>query len=176
MDPAELEAVILYQLAALDGMARSEGLAMTHVKPHGALNNAACEDPALAATVARAVKAYAPELILLAPALSCLYAAGQEAGLPVVAEVFADRAYLDDGRLVPRSRPDAMIHGAEASLAHVLRMLDEEAIVSVGGKRLPTAIGSICVHGDGPEAVATAAHLRRELAARGFALVPLPEL
>jgi len=173
MDPAELEAVLLYQLAALDGMARAEGLRMAHVKPHGALNNAACEDPALAATVARAVKAYAPELILLAPACSCLYTAGREAGLPVVAEVFADRAYLDDGRLVPRSRPGALIHGAEASLAHVLRMLEEQAIVSVNGHRLPTEIGSICVHGDGPEAVATAAHLRRELTARGYELGPL---
>lgn len=176
MSAEELEAALLYQLAALDGMARAEGLRMAHVKPHGALNNAACEDPVLAATIARAVKAYSPELILLAPACSCLLTAGRDAGLSTVAEVFADRAYLDDGRLVPRSRPDAMIHGAAAALAHVLRMLEEGAIVSVNGKRLPTAIGSICVHGDGPEAVATAAHLRRELAVRGYTLVPLTEL
>lgn len=173
LPPAELEAVILYQLAALDGMARIEGVTMRHVKPHGALSNMACRDADLAHTVAAAVRAYDPELILLAPALSALYRAGQAAGLPVVAEIFADRAYLDDGNLVPRSRPDAMIHGAEASLAHVVAMLEAQALISVSGRRLPTSIGSICVHGDGPEAVATARHLRDELERRGYRLAPL---
>lgn len=171
--PAELEAIILYQLAALDGMARVEGLALRHVKPHGALSNMACADAALARTVANAIKTYNPALILLAPALSELYKAGEAAGLPVVAEIFADRAYLDDGNLVPRSRPDAMIHGAAASLAHVSAMLDEQALISVSGKRLPTPIGSICVHGDGPDAVATARHLRDELVRRGYQPAPL---
>jgi UPF0271 protein len=91
----------------------------------------------------------------------------------VVAEIFADRAYLDDGNLVPRSRPDAMIHGAAAALAHVSAMLDEQALISVNGKRLPTPIGSICVHGDGPDAVATARHLRDELVRRGYQPAPL---
>jgi len=176
MAPAELQAAILYQIAALDGMARVEGLRVTHIKPHGALNNAACEDRALADTVAQAIRAYDPTLILLAPALSQLCAAGAAAGLPVVEEIFADRAYLDDGQLVPRSRPDAMIHGAAASYAHVRRMLEEGAIVSVTGKRLPCRIGSICVHGDGAEAVATAAHLKERLAADGYRLVGLPDL
>lgn len=176
MAPAELQAAILYQIAALDGMAKVEGLRVTHVKPHGALNNAACEDWALADTVVQAIRAYDQTLILLAPALSQLCAAGAAAGLPVVEEVFADRAYLDDGQLVPRSRPDAMIHGAEASYAHVRRMLEEGAIVSVTGKRLPCRIGSICVHGDGAEAVATAAYLKERLAADGYSLLGLPDL
>lgn len=176
MAPKELEAAILYQIAALDGMARAEGGRITHVKPHGALNNAACVDRALADTVVRATAAYRRDLILLAPALSELAAAGETAGLPVVAEVFADRAYLDDGQLVPRSQAGAMVHGAEAALAHVLGMLEAGAIVSITGKRLPTAIGSICVHGDGADAVATASHLRQELAARGYELVSLTEL
>lgn len=173
---AELEAVLLYQIAALDGMSRCEGWPISHVKPHGALNNEACADRTVADIVARAIAAYDRDLILLAPALSKLAIAGQEAGLRVVAEVFADRAYLDDGQLVPRSQPGAMVHGAEASLHHVLRMLDEDAIVSLTGQRLPTTIGSICVHGDGPEAVATARHLRQELSARGYELLPLPLL
>lgn len=176
LDPAELEAVLIYQIAALDGMARTEGLRLGHVKAHGALSNMACADLSLARTVARAIAAYQPKLILLAPALSCLCSAGHEAGLAVVEEIFADRAYLDDGQLVPRSRPDAMIHGAERSLAHVEAMLAEQAIISITGKRLPTAIGSICVHGDGPEAVATAAHLRVELERKGWRLQPLPAL
>ncbi len=176
LDAAELEALLLYQIAALDGMARTEGLRVGHVKVHGALNNMACADLALARTVAGAVKAYDPALILLAPALSCLCTAGREAGLAVFEEIFADRAYLDDGQLVPRSRADAMIHGAARSLSHVEAMLEEQALISVSGKRLPTAIGSICVHGDGPEAVATAAYLRAELERKGYQLRPLGAL
>lgn len=173
MAPEELEAAILYQIGALAGLAQAEGLRLAHVKPHGALNNAACADLELARTVCRAVLACDRQLILLAPALSQLAAAGREAGLPVVEELFADRAYLDDGQLVPRSRPGAMIHGADASLAHVLRMLEEGAIVSVNGQRLPVRAGSVCVHGDNAEAVATARTLREGLQAAGYAIAPL---
>jgi UPF0271 protein len=149
---------------------------MSHVKPHGALSNMACVDPALARTVVDAIKDFDPALILLAPALSKLAEAGYLGGLPVVEEIFADRAYLDDGQLVPRARPDAMIHGAEASLAHVSAMLDEQALISVSGQRLPCTIGSICVHGDGPDAVRTARFLREELLHRGYRLAPLEQL
>ncbi|CAG0934736.1 MAG: hypothetical protein EFKGCFLK_02844 [Rhodocyclaceae bacterium] len=173
MAPEELEAAILYQIGALAGLAQAEGLRLAHVKPHGALNNAACADLELARTVCRAVLACDRQLILLAPALSQLAAAGHEAGLPVVEELFADRAYLDDGQLVPRSRPGAMIHGADASLAHVLRMLEEGAIVGVNGQRLPVRAGSVCVHGDNAEAVATARTLREGLQAAGYAIAPL---
>ena len=174
--PEELEAMVIYQIGALAGLAAAEGLRVGHVKPHGALNNAACADLELARTVCRAVAAVDRKLILLAPALSQLAAAGREAGLAVVEELFADRAYLDDGQLVPRSRPDAMIHGAEASLAHVRRMLEEASIVSVSGKRLPVQAGSVCVHGDNAEAVATAQRLREGLEATGYAIVALNHL
>jgi UPF0271 protein len=172
----ELEAIILYQIGALAGLARAEGLSVTHVKPHGALSNMACENDKIAETVARAVKAHNSDLILLAPALSPLAAAGRAAGLTVVQEIFADRAYLDDGQLVPRSRPDAMIHGAAAALAQVAAMLSEAAIVCASGKRLPTEIGSICVHGDGTDAVAIARHLNQALRDKGYELVGLPAL
>jgi len=174
--PAELEALLLYQVGALQAIAAAEGGRVQHVKPHGALNNLACADAAVADALARAVRALDPGLILLAPAHSELARAGERAGLRVALEVFADRAYLDDGQLVPRSRPDAMVHGAAASLAHVRRMLDEGAIVSVGGRRLPTAIDSICVHGDGPDAVASARAVRDGLAAAGYTLAPLAAL
>ena len=170
MKPDELEAALVYQIAALAGMAQGEGMRVGHVKIHGALSNMACADLELARTVVRAVTAFDSGLILLAPALSELCVAGREADLLVIDEIFADRAYLDDGQLVPRSRPDAMIHGAEASFAHVAAMLEAGALISVSGKRLATPIGSICVHGDGPEAVATAAHLRRELERAGWQL------
>lgn len=174
--PDELEAVLIYQIAALAGIAKSEGMRLAHVKIHGALSNMACDDLKLARTVVRAILAFDPDLILLAPALSQLCVAGREAGLRVIDEIFADRAYLDDGQLVPRARPDAMIHGAQASFAHVAAMLDAGALISVNGKRLETPIGSVCVHGDGPEAVATAAHLRSELERGGYRLKPLEAL
>ena len=176
LPPAELEAVLIYQMAALAGMAQAEGVKMGHVKPHGALSNMTCTDAALARTVVAAIRAFDADLILLAPACSALYAAGTEAGLRVVAEIFADRAYQDDGSLVPRSRPDAMIHGAGASLAHVSAMLAEQALISVNGVRRPTPIGSVCVHGDGPDAVATARFLRDALTRDGWALVGLDAL
>lgn len=176
MSPAEVEAMVIYQIGALQGIAAAEQHCVTHVKPHGALNNLACEDIDLARCVVRALRAAGPELILLAPALSALVSAGREAGLPVVEEIFADRQYTDDGNLVPRSHPQAMVHGAEASVRHVMAILDGASLVSIHGKRLPCAAGSICVHGDNAEAVATAQAVRAALQAAGYALVPLPGL
>jgi UPF0271 protein len=174
LSPAELENQVACQVGALAGIAALENIRVTHVKPHGALNNLACVDRSVADTICRAVVAIDRALILLAPAASELVAAGRAAGLPVVEEIFADRAYLPDGQLVPRSRPDAMIHGADACLAHVLAMLDAGALIAVDGTRIATPIGSICVHGDNPGAVAVARHLREQLAARGHQVLPLP--
>ncbi len=176
MAPAELGAAVIYQVGALAGFAAAEGGRLTHVKPHGALNNQACEDAALADTVARAVRAVDRELILLAPALSELLAAGQRAGLPVAAEIFADRAYTDAGTLVPRQQDGAVLHDHDAVVAHVLRMLDAGGIVARSGKLLPTPMHSICVHGDNPGAVDNARRLRVALEGRGAQLVGLPEL
>jgi UPF0271 protein len=103
-------------------------------------------------------------------------AAGRTAGLAVIEEIFADRAYLADGQLVPRSRPDAMIHGSAACLTHVLAMLDASALIAVDGTRIATPIGSICVHGDSPDAVDVARHLREQLGNRGFQMATLPEI
>jgi len=174
--PDELEAAVIYQVGALAGMAAAEGGRLSHVKPHGALNNQACEDAALADTVARAVRAVDRELILLAPALSELLAAGQRAGLQVAAEIFADRAYTDAGTLLPRSQPGAVLHDDDAVVAHVTRMLETGGIVAQSGKRLPTAMHSICVHGDNPGAAANARRLRAALQAAGWRLVGLPEV
>jgi UPF0271 protein len=173
MAPAEVEAMVVYQIGALQGIAAAEGHRVTHVKPHGALNNLACENLDLARCIARAVRAAGVEL-LLAPALSALVTAGREAGLVVVEEIFADRQYTDEGNLVPRSQPQAMVHGAAASVQHVMRMLEGGALVSIHGKRLPCAAGSICVHGDNAEAVATAQAVRTALKAAGYEPTPLP--
>ena len=175
MAPAEVEAMVVYQIGALQGIAAAEGHRVTHVKPHGALNNLACENLDLARCIARAVRAAGVDL-LLAPALSALVTAGREAGLVVVEEIFADRQYTDDGNLVPRSQPQAMVHGAAASVQHVMRILDGGALVSIHGKRLPCAAGSICVHGDNAEAVSTAKAVRAALQSAGYRLSTLPDL
>ena len=176
LSATELENQVAAQVGALSAIATLEAARVTHVKPHGALNNLACVDRSVADTICRAVRAIDPALIMLAPAASQLVAAGRAAGLAVIEEIFADRAYLPDGQLVPRSRPDAMIHGAEACLAHVLAMLEAGALIAVDGTRIATPIGSICVHGDSPGAVAVARHLREQLAARGHQVLPLPEI
>lgn len=176
MPLGELEAMLIYQIGALDACARAQGVRVTHVKPHGALSNVACAERKVADAVARAVRRLDPSLILLAPAASELIAAGREQGLPVVEEIFADRAYLDDGNLVPRSQPGAMIHGAEASLQHVMRMVEEQALISITGKRIPVNPQSICVHGDNADAVATAQVIREGLIKAGYSLVSIPEL
>ena len=168
--PDELEAMLIYQIGALQALAAAEGGRVRHVKPHGALSNLACADEALADTVARAVRALDRDLVLLAPACSALARAGERAGLAVAHEIFADRAYRPDGQLVPRRQPGAMIHGAEACRAHVLSMLEAGALIAIDGQRLPTPIDSICVHGDGPDAVAAADAIRAGLAAAGVAV------
>ena len=172
----ELEAMLIYQIGALDACARAQGSKVTHVKPHGALSNIASADRKVADAVARAVHRLDPSLILLAPAASQMALAGKEIGLKIVEEIFADRAYLDDGNLVPRSQPGAMIHGAQASLAHVLRMVEESALISINGKRIPVNPQSICVHGDNAEAVTVAQAIREGLTKAGYRLATIPEL
>nr|WP_281414061.1 5-oxoprolinase subunit PxpA [Rhodoblastus sphagnicola] len=171
----EVEAFVLYQLGALDGFARAHGSRVTHVKPHGALSNAACRDQNLAAAIARATKAYDPKLILLAPALSALAAAGQSENLATALEIYADRTCEDDGQLTPRGQQGAVIHAPDQCLAHVQKMLAAGGLVARSGKILPTPIHSICVHGDAPEAVSTAGALNAWLA-QAFTLAPLPLL
>ncbi|MFN0186693.1 MAG: LamB/YcsF family protein [Aquabacterium sp.] len=176
MTADELQACIVYQVGALMGTAAAEGHRVTHVKPHGALNNMACDDLPMARQVAAAVRAVDRDLILLAPALSALVTAGREAGLAVVEEIFADRNYTDDGALVPRRHPQAMVHGAEASVRHIRTILEGGALVSINGKRLPCGAGSICVHGDNAEAVATARAVREALQGAGWTLASLPAM
>jgi UPF0271 protein len=171
----EIEAFVLYQIGALDAFAREKGARVSHIKPHGALSNDACRDSKIAEAIVRAAKAFDGNLILLAPALSRLAEAGTAAGLRVAMEIFADRTYEDDGALASREKPGAVLHAAEDCLAHVEAMLAAGGIVSRNKKLLPTRIHSICVHGDGPGAVATAKALRQELAEK-FSLIPIPAL
>lgn len=173
---SEVEALVLYQLSAVAGMARALGHPMTHVKPHGALNNQACADRHLADVIARAIHRFNPGLILLAPVLSQLAAAGSAADLPVALEIFADRTYEGDGQLTPRSIAGSVLHGAEEARDHVLRMVEAGGIVTRTGQVLPTPFHSVCVHGDGAKAVAAARLIRHALEAAGHQILPLPGL
>lgn len=176
MSANDLEANLIYQIGALQAIAVAEGGRVTHVKPHGALHNVACADAAVATTVVKALRKLDPSMTLLAPPYSTLAQAAEDAGQPVRYEVFADRTYLDDGQLTPRSREGAVIHDSQACVEHLLRMLNAKAIVTANGLHLPSRIDSICVHGDGPEAVATAQAIRLALEAAGYTLTALPQL
>jgi UPF0271 protein len=170
MTPREIERAVAYQIGAAQAVAALAGARVTYVKAHGALANAAERDAAVANALARATRAVDPALVLLAIALSQQVLAGERAGLAVAHEIFADRAYVDDGRLQPRSEPGAVITDAGVAIARVREMLAEGALITVTGKRLPTPIDSVCVHGDTAHAVDMARALRAGLEAEGYAL------
>lgn len=168
MSDGEIERMVAYQIGAAAAMATWAGHRLTHVKAHGALANAAAAEAGIAAAVARAVRGVDRDLVLLAIALSEQVGAGEAAGLATVTEIFADRGYDEAGQLVARGRAGAMIDDPEEAAARALVMVEAGAIVTVSGRRLPTPIGSICVHGDSPHAVAAAGLLRRRLIDAGI--------
>jgi UPF0271 protein len=176
LSSAEIEAITAYQIGALAGIARAAGGQLSHVKPHGALNNLAAVDEAVALAIGRAIKGVDPALVFLAPSGSAMVAAGRQLGVPVIEEVFADRNYDDDGNLLTRSHPQAVIHDEKEVVARVLRMVREDSLVSVTGKKLPCRAQSVCVHGDTPGAVALASGLRQALDQAGVTVVGLREL
>ena len=167
---AEIERLVAYQIGAAQALAAYAGHRITHVKPHGALSNIAAEDNEIARAIARATKIVDPQLVFLAIAGTELERAGADEGLSVAREIFADRGYGDDGQLLPRGQDGAVLHDPQIIAARVLKMVEEGAVIAASGKRLPTRIDSICVHGDTPGAVAIAATVRKELAAAGVSL------
>lgn len=169
----EAYAAVLYQIGALRAFARAAGSDLRHVKPHGALYNDAARNPSLARGVARAVKAAGGNLILVGLPGCELETAAFDLDLPYAREFFADRAYQDDGSLVPRSRPDAVIHDEEACVERVLRAVRKGTVVTAGGKVLPVRADTVCLHGDNPEAVAFARRLRAALEAAGVPIRPV---
>ncbi|MBW8484928.1 LamB/YcsF family protein [Actinomadura parmotrematis] len=168
--PAELAAEVLYQLAALDGIARAEGTRVAYVKPHGALYNRIVRDPVQARAVADAVRAYDPALPLLTLPRSAVH--GVAGGLAVVAECFADRAYTPAGGLVPRREPGAVIHDAAAVVDRAVRMAVDGTVLAVDGTEIAVGARSICVHGDTPGAVGLARAVRAALLEAGVRLEP----
>jgi 5-oxoprolinase (ATP-hydrolysing) subunit A len=168
-DPGELRDDVLYQIAALDGIARVAGTRVSYVKPHGALYNTAADDEVQANAVVRAVAEYDVGLAVLGLPASALLRAANAAGLRSVTEGFADRGYLASGRLLPRSQPDALVVDPAAVADRALAMASGE-IVAVDGAVVRQRVESICVHGDTPGAVALATSVRRALSDAGIVL------
>ncbi|SCF34498.1 UPF0271 protein [Micromonospora viridifaciens] len=168
--PEELTNDVLYQIAALDGIARAEGTRVRYVKPHGALYNAIVTHEAQAAAVVAAVRAVDPALPVYGLPGSAWLRQAADAGLQPVAEAFADRAYRSDGTLVSRRLPHAVLHDPDVIAARVLRMVVEGTIEADDSTIIEVAPQSICVHGDTPEAVAIARAVRQALVAAGVTI------
>jgi UPF0271 protein len=162
--------MVLYQVAAVAGVAAAEGVALQHVKPHGALFNMAVRNAELSAAIARAVAACDRRLILFGLPGSEILAAGASAGLRVAAEVFADRAYEPDGTLASRRKPGSVIHDEAAVVARAVRMVTDRAVVATDGSTVRLEADTICVHGDTPGSDVLAAKIRAGLEAAGVAV------
>jgi 5-oxoprolinase (ATP-hydrolysing) subunit A len=176
LHPQEIEELVLYQIGALQAIALANGSEVSHVKPHGALNNMAHDDMQIALAIARGIAAAGERLIFVANACSAMVAAGRLCGLKVAIEVYADRRYDAKARLLPRQQTGSVIHNPQEAAAHVLKMLRAQAVFSNEGHRIPTAIHTICLHGDNPEALAISSVVRDALRAERIDLVPLPKL
>ena len=172
VEPAELADDVLYQLAALDGVARASGGRVRYVKPHGALYNAVVTHEAQAAAVVAAVRDLDPSLPVLGLPGSALLRAAADAGLRTVAEGFADRGYTPDGTLVPRREPGALVHDPAAVAARAVRMAADGRVEAVDGSTVAVEVESVCVHGDTPGAVELARAVRTALTAAGLGPAP----
>lgn len=171
--PAELTAMVIYQIGALQAFCKSTGVPLQHVKPHGAMYNMAAKDMKLARAICEGVAAVDDQLIVLGLSGSCLPDAAAALGLRCASEVFADRAYEDDGTLVARGKPGAVITDEEEALARTVRMVTEGTVASAAGKVIPVRADSVCLHGDNPHAVAFAARIREALTAAGVKIAPM---
>ena len=153
VSPDDIYDLMVYQIGALLGVARAQGVEIQHVKAHGALYNMAALKPDMAAAIARAVRDVDRQMVLFGLPGSHLISEGESAGLVTASEAFADRNYMNDGTLVSRKRPDAHVHDAAEAVARAIRMVTEGKVRSVDGEDVPLRADTICIHGDGPHAV-----------------------
>lgn len=168
LSPDEAYATVLYQIGALSAFCTAQGAKLAHVKPHGQLYNRAAVDRPLADAIAAAVRDFDPDLVLVGLANGKLIEAGQEAGLRVAREFFADRNYTEEGRLVPRSEPDAVIHDEDFAVARVVEAVATQSVMTRNGTRIELPFDTICVHGDTPQALAFVSRIRNALEENGI--------
>lgn len=171
--PDEIEASVLYQIGAVAAFARAAAVPLRHVKAHGALYNRAAREPAAATAIARAIRRFDPTLVMVGLAASALLDAGRDAGLPVAAEAFADRAYEADGSLRPRSRPDALIADPHAAAAQAVGIVRDGRVRAIDRTVVAIRADTICIHGDAAGAAARARAVRAALESAGVTLAPM---
>ena len=173
LSSSEVRKLIIDQYEILQKIAENYGDKVTHIKPHGALNNMACEDIELATTLAKAINEISKDLIYLVPTGSKMEEAAKKLNMKIACEIFADRNYEDDGNLVSRKKPHALITNPEEAKKHVLNMVKNQSLNCHSGKQIPCEIDSVCIHGDNESSLATAKAIRENLVENGLILKPL---
>jgi len=173
---SEITKLVIDQINILSDVANKMEIKVTHVRPHGPLNNMACENYDLAKLFSNSIIQVNKELIFLVPTGSQMEIAGKKLGLKIAAEILADRNDEDDGNLVSRSKDNAMITNPEIAKKHVIKMVKNQALNCYSGKQIPCEIDSVCVHGDGQSAVSTAKEIKEGLINSGIILKPLNKL
>lgn len=173
--PEEIKADTIYQIGALWAFCQAEGVRLQHVKPHGALYNMAATDIRIATAIAEAIRAVDPGLFMLCLGKSAMVEAAKKVGVRYVEEAFADRAYTNQGTLVPRSRPGAVIHDIGLVAERVLSMVKQQRVTSIDGLEIPIVAQTICVHGDTPGAVEMAKLIRKRLEENSIVVAPFGE-
>ena len=176
LNSSEIKKIIIKQYEILQNIAQKYNEKVTHIKPHGALNNMACEDLELATILADTIYGIDKNIIYLVPTGSKMEIAANKFNINIACEIFADRNYEDDGNLVSRKKPNALITDPKQAKKHVLSMVQNQAINCFSGKQIPCAIDSICIHGDNRSSLATAKSIKSNLVENGLTLKPLNKL
>ncbi|MDA7583265.1 LamB/YcsF family protein, partial [Candidatus Pelagibacter sp.] len=172
----EIKKLIVDQYEILQKIADNYGTIVTHIKPHGALNNMACEDIELATTLAQTINEISKDLIYLVPTGSKMEEAAKKINMKIACEIFADRNYEDDGNLVSRKKPNALITDPNQAKKHILTMVKNQALNCHSGKQIPCEIDSVCIHGDNESSLATAKSIKDNLLDNGLKLKPLNQM
>ena len=176
LNEKEIRKLIVDQYEILQRIAFQHNENVTHIKPHGALNNMACEDIGLATILAKVINEINKDLIYLVPTGSKMESAAKKLNMKIACEIFADRNYEDDGNLVSRSKPNALITDPEEAKKHVLKMVTNQALSCHSGKQIPCEIDSVCIHGDNQSSLATAKSIRENLVKNKLILKPLNKM
>ena len=176
LNSSEVTKLIINQYEILQKIAQNHNENVTHIKPHGALNNMACEDLELATTIAKAINSINKDIIFLVPTGSKMELAGKKLNMKIACEIFADRNYENDGNLVSRSKDNALITNPDIAKKHVLKMVKNQALNCFSGKKIPCKIDSVCIHGDNESSLATAKSIKNNLIDNGLNLKQLNKM
>jgi len=176
LNSSEIKKLIVEQYEILQNIAQKNNDSVTHIKPHGALNNMACEDFELATTLANTINEINKDIIYLVPTGSKMEAAAKKLNMKIACEIFADRNYEDDGNLISRSKSNAIITDPEIAKKHVIEMIKNQSLNCLSGKKIPCNIDSVCIHGDNKSSLNTAKIIKKILYDNGLDLLPLNKM